>query len=167
MNGKRKLPWLGVVVAAIFLSAACKTYEPPPASISGVIHTDFSGDNTDSLLANANGFVYLDNDPDPSNGYSQAVALAVPFTLLSATEGVSYYFDEVPAGTYYLYAVLDTNGDESLSMTNSSGDAYGYYGDNTAQDFNVYVPAAANLAVDSEGYRTCDFWVGVPSRWVP
>ena len=47
-------------------------------------------------------------------------------------------------------------------MTTASHDAYAYYGNNTAGDYNIFVPSAANVIVDTEGYLTCDFWVGIP-----
>jgi uncharacterized protein (DUF2141 family) len=152
-----------LVIGALSAMAACKTYEAPAASIAGMLHTNLSGADTTSNTVS--GFVILDTDSDYSNGYSQRASISLDNSVpgaLDSLEGVAYGFDSVPAGSYYLYAIIDTGGDGELTMTTASHDAYAYYGNNTANDYNVFVPPAANVIVDTEGYLTCDFWVGIP-----
>ena len=109
------------------------------------------------------GYVVLDTDNDYTNGYTQRVAVSVPFASIAATEGVAFYFDEVEAGSYYLYAVFDTDGNGAYVLESYGTDACGYYGNNSSSDYELYVPSSPDLVVGSEGYRACDFWVGVPN----
>lgn len=165
MNAKRILPLSGIILAAIFMAAACDTYEPPAASVTGMLHTDLSGAST---TANpVIGYVVLDNDADYSNGYSQRVAISVANPIqgaLDSVEGVPYYFETVPAGSYYLYAIIDTDGDGIYTMSTDYQDAYGYYGGYTSPTYQTYVPtSSANLTLGTQGYYTCDFWVYIPS----
>ena len=127
-----------------------------------MLHTDFSGAGTalDPVL----GYVVLDTDSDYSNGYSQRVQIAVALAEVGSVQGMAYAFEKVASGSYYLYAIIDTDGDGAYTMSHSSpyADAYAYYGNNTTADYTVFVPSAPNVAVGSEGYLTCDFWVGIP-----
>ena len=52
-------------------------------------------------------------------------------------EGIAYYFDSVPSGSYYLYAIIDAEGDETFTMSTDFNDAYGYYGGYTAATWPI------------------------------
>lgn len=160
MNRRRLSLDIVIIVASLAFSA-CSL---PPAAVAGMIHTDFS--SADAPLLNfppdfVTGYVILDTDSNFENGYVQAETVSIAIGDLQTIEGVRYSFDEITPGTYYLYAIVDTDGDGFLEMTSGSGDAFGFYGNRQFSTYNDYVPPAANLEVGETGYWSCDFWLTV------
>lgn len=114
----------------------------PPASVSGVL----------TLPADATGeymYVIIDNDAVASNGHVKKITKSCgPGTY------VSYSFDEVPAGTYYVQAAVYTT--NSAAHDPSTGDYRGYYGGT-----GLIAPAEANAVVPNTGSATFNFTLNV------
>lgn len=159
---KRRLISLAIVViAACLVFPACSL---PPAAVAGMIHTDFGSAAAPGLNFPPDyvtGYVILDTDDNFANGHVQDETVSIAIGDLQTIEGIRYSFDEIAPGTYYLYAIVDTNGNGFLEMTSGSGDAFGFYGDREFSSSNNYVPPAANLEVGETGYWSCDFWLTV------
>jgi hypothetical protein len=88
--------------------------------------------------------VILDDDADDGNGFVNWVEGVCQSPII--------YEIEVQPGTYYLYAMVDNDGNEDLS----DGDYAGYYGPDDP-DRPQLPPAAANVAVGDGAVVQCDF----------
>lgn len=103
------------------------------------------------LPAEANGKEYVvlvDDDTDGDNGW------------IAATEGicgtettVNYSISDVPAGTYYVYAIVRIVSDPDAGA--EKGDYIGYYGSSNGS------PSSANAVVPSSGTVTFDITMSV------
>jgi len=89
--------------------------------------------------------VYLDDDGDPANGYIKRFQ-----NLCDCGEFVDYYFDGVPAGSYYLYAItISEDGTQTF---------FGFYDPDTIV---TALPPAPNVVVGTDGSYIFNFTIGV------
>ncbi len=103
------------------------------------------------LPAEANGKEYVvivDNDTDGDNGW-----IAATVGTCGSGTTVSYSINDVPAGTYYVYAVVRIVSDHDSSAL--PGDYIGFYG--TGSD----PPAQANAVVPSSGTVILDITLSI------
>lgn len=117
----------------------------PLGSQSGKGSTTITG--TVSLPAgvtvkNAKWYVGIDTDTDGSNGNT-----ANMYGIMTGN-GFTYTLEKVPAGTYYLYTVIDA--DHSWTRTTfagpvAAGDYWAYYGGAPTPAPNFTVPASGSL----------------------
>lgn len=170
MRVKRITPFMGVLIAAVLFSAACKTYEAPAAMIFVTAIPDFANAYVasqgypgypSSVPASVSGKFVLDTDKDLSNGYAKAIDFAVATSDLATTNGITGEFSDVVEGSYYIYVVVDTEGNGDLSLSLDNRDAFAFYGSTTTVDYNVASKARLLTVVDGYSYD-CDFWVGIP-----
>lgn len=95
------------------------------------------------------GAVLIDNDTNGDNGYKYAAG----GTCGSGTTQ-TYTFNDIPTGTYYIYAVVFVVGDTTQGP--QSGDYYGIYGGTMNNP-----PNSPNASVPSSGTATFNFTLGV------
>ena len=167
MKTKWIVSWVGVVVAAIFLSAACKTYEPPAATIFVTVMPIFSDayvfdTNYPSTVPDTvSGKIVLDTDKNLLNGYEKSADFTLNTSDLTTTNGLTCEFEDVVAGSYYVYAVVDTDGNGALSISPDDRDAFSFYGNITTTEYNVASKARLVTVIDGDSFD-CDFWMGTP-----
>ena len=131
-----------LLLIAAFSLAGCSdnsTNSPTrPASVSGVL----------TLPADASGeymYVIIDDDAVAGNGH------VLKYTRSCGSGSyVSYSFEEVPAGTYYIQAAVYAA--TSAANDPGSGDFRGYYGGT-----GLTAPDEANAVVPSTGSVTFNF----------
>lgn len=146
------------LVGGLFLLLACEPYAPPPATVLGMVHPNPGiGALPDPVL----GYFVIDTDtsfdPTDPTSYTMIESLSLSGADVYDGQGIAVSVSGVPAGSYFVYVVLDL--DSNGTYQTDYSDIWGYYGNTAANCF--LVPAAPNLEVGAEGWYTCDFHVNV------
>jgi len=107
--------------------------------------------------------IAIDDDTTGSNGSARRADGSYLLTYMVVTgTSVSFSFDRVPAGSYFLWAFVDADASSSKPPSDceitggpGSGDHLGYYGT------GLTPPAGANVSVPAAGGAKFDFKLGV------
>lgn len=121
-----------LLTLTVILISSCKK-EEEPNEINGIITFDFT-------ISEGDFYIYMDDDGDPSNGYT----VYGTGTLTGSEGGVNYSFDteNIPAGSYYIYAGFDMESVDNMDPVNMQvWEGLGWYGN----DDDAIMPVTAPI----------------------
>ncbi len=136
----RRLLGTAFAVLAGFAMTACNSSSTGGGGVSATVVGTLT---LPAAAADRPYAVLVDNDTDGDNGTIRAVF----GTCGSGTEQ-AYTINNVPAGTYYVYAAVGVV--SNLQQGPQPGDYYGYYGTGGS------APGSPNATVPSSGTETLD-----------
>lgn len=180
---------LPILMVAMFVLAGCDLLQGPagpagpegpagadltagPASVVGAVSLESQGNPLDPAALTY--YVLLDDNEDPTDGSVAETSGTVPGTPGDGTLvfEFTYTMSDVPAGDYYLFAYLDSDGNGQWngivgadSQIGTQDDEYANFFGTVDTDFandDTLRPAGPNIAVPETGYVSADVAILLP-----